>query len=72
MRELETEYADQANFVIVSPEDTAAAGEEIKSLGFEEARHGLAIFDSEGKAVGKLPGHNYGREDIEALLKTVL
>ena len=72
MRELEVEYADRVNFVIVSPEDTAGAPEEIEAFGFKDDGHGLVIFDGEGEVAGKLPGHNYGRAEIEAQLKTVL
>ena len=72
MRELELEYADRVNFVIVSPEDTAAAPEEIEAFGFKDDKHGLVVFDAEGNVAGKLPGHSYGRAEIEAELKTVL
>ncbi len=72
MSELETVYADRADFVIVSPEDTAAATEDIERFGFTDNQHGLVIFDAKGEAVVKMPGHSYLKEDIEANLKTVL
>ncbi len=72
VRELEVEYADRVTFVIVSAEETAAATEDIEAFGFQEDGHGLVIFDGEGEVAGKLPGHNYGRTEIEAQLKTVL
>lgn len=72
VRELEVEYADRVDFVIVSPEDTAAATEDIEAFGFQDDGHGLVVFDDEGKVAGKLPGHTYGRAEIEAQLKTVL
>ena len=72
VRELEVDYAGQAKFVILSPEETAAASADIEAFGFQDNRHGLVVFNAEGEAVGKLPGHTYGRAEIEAHLKSVL
>ena len=70
--ELESEYADQADFVVISPEETAKASADIERFGFTDNLHGLVIFDGAGEPAVKLPGHSYGREEIEAGLKEVL
>lgn len=70
--ELETQYADQAKFVIVSPEETQAAVAELEEFGFSDQKHGLVIFDAAGEAVVKMPGHNFKKPEIEKGLKDVL
>jgi len=72
VRELEQDYEGQARFTIVSPEQTAASAEALEEYGFTELKHGLVVFDAEGAAVVKLPGHMFGRPEIEAGLKQVL
>ncbi|MFT7680363.1 MAG: hypothetical protein ACI8QC_004369 [Planctomycetota bacterium] len=70
--ELETEYGDRANFVIVSPEDTQKATADIEKYGFTDNKHGLVVFDAAGEVVAKMPGHDYPKSDIEANLKLAL
>ena len=70
--ELEQEYGDRAAFVIVPAEETAQRGDEIEAFGFTALKHGLVIFDDAGDAAVKLPGHNFGRAEIEAGLREVL
>ena len=72
MSELEQEYEGRARFTIVSPEQTAAASAEIEAFGFTELKHGLVVFDGEGNPQLKLPGHMFGRAEIEAGLTKVL
>ncbi len=72
LNELEQEYEGRAKFTLVSPEETAAATAEIETFGFTETKHGLVIFDGEGTAQLKLPGHIFGRAEIEAGLNKVL
>lgn len=72
MGELETEYGDRADFVVVSAEETAQRQEEIALYGFTDLKHGLVVFSSTGEAVVKLPGHQFGKEQIEAGLLQVL
>lgn len=72
MSELEQEYEGRATFTIVSPEETVAAAAEIEAFGFTDAKHGLVVFDGEGPAQVKLPGHMFGRTEIEAGLNKVL
>ncbi len=72
MRELEQEYEGRAQFTIVSPDQTAASSAEIEAFGFSELKHGLVVFDAEGEPRVKLPGHMFGRAEIEDGLKGVL
>lgn len=72
MSELEQEYAGQAEFVIVSPEDTANSQDDIEKFGFTQFKHGLVIFDGEGEPKTLLPGHQFGRAEIEAGLVALL
>lgn len=72
MGELQTEYAGRADFNIISAEETAKRGDEIEEFGFTELKHGLVVFAGDGVAVALLPGHNFGREEIEAALTPVL
>ena len=72
MRELEQEYEGQATFTIISPEETAASFDEIEAFGFADLRHGLVVFDGEGEPRVKIPGHMFGRAEIEEGLKRVL
>ena len=72
MRELEQEYEGRAIFTIVSAKDTAAAADDIEAFGFTDLKHGLVVFDGDGEAKVKLPGHMFGRAEIEKGLKGVL
>lgn len=72
MRELEQEYEGRARFDIVPPEETAESGDELAEYGFTELKHGLVVLDPEGEAVAKLPGHQFGRAEIEAALQEAL
>ena len=72
VRELEQDYEGQAIFRIVSAEETAASFDEIEAFGFTDLRHGLVVFNGEGEPKVKLPGHMFGRAEIEAGLKSVL
>ena len=72
MRELEQDYEGQATFTIISAEETAASADDIEAFGFTDLRHGLVVFDGEGEPRVKLPGHMFGRAEIEEGLKRVL
>ena len=60
------------DFVIIPAEDTAQRGDEIEAFGFTELRHGLVGFTSEGDPLVKLPGHNFGKPEIEAAAAQLL
>lgn len=72
MGELQTEYGDRAEFVIVSAEETAQRQDEIEEFGFVELKHGLVVFSPTGEAVTTIPGHQFGKDEIEAALVGVL
>jgi len=70
--ELEEEYGDRVTFRVIPADETNRRQDEIASFGFTDQRHGLVIFGPEGEAVVKMPGHQFGREEIEAGLKRTL
>jgi hypothetical protein len=70
--ELEREYADEMDFHIIPAAETALAAAEIESFGFTALRHGLVTFSASGEAVGKLPGHDYGRTEIVEAIEAAL
>ena len=72
MGELQKEYGTQANFVVVPSAETLQRMDEVNGFGFEDLKHGLVVFDADGEAQAKLPGHQFGRPEIEAALLAVL
>lgn len=72
MRDLEKEYGEQVDFVIVPAEETQQRQSEIEEYGFAAQLHGLVTFDAEGEAVAKLPGHSFGREEILAAMQSAM
>ncbi len=72
MGELEQVYGDRMDFNVVSAEVTAQSQDEIEALGFGDLRHGLAIYGPSGEPEVTLPGHQFGRAEIEAALRGVL
>ena len=63
VRELEPEYEEVITFTIVSAEDTATKGEEIEEL--ELGSHGLVAVAPDGEVVYTIPGHAFGKPEIE-------
>ena len=72
MGELDQEYGDRVDFVIVSADDTQQRQDEIIEYGFVDLKHGLVAFTVDGEAAVKIPGHQFGREEIEAAVLEVL
>ena len=72
--ELEEVYGDRIDFVVVPAEETMQpqAQSEIDAFGFTDLKHGLVVFDPEGVPAVKMPGHAFGREEIETAIETVL
>jgi len=70
VRELEQDYEGQAKFSVIAP--TAASFDEIQAFGFADLRSGVVVFGKDREAKVKLPGHMFGRAEIEAGLKSVL
>ena len=70
--ELATEYGDQVDFNVIPAEETAQRGDEIELYGFTAKKHGLVGFGRDGEVLVKLPGHEYGKPEIEAAIEAVL
>ena len=70
--ELEQQYGDRVEFTIVSAEETANSFDAIEEYGFVDLKHGLVVFSAEGDAVVKLPGHQFGKQEIDAGILQVL
>jgi len=70
--ELEQEYGERVQFVIVPAEETARRQGEIEELGFSDMKHGLVVFDVQGEAAVRMPGHQFGKQEIQAGLEGVL
>lgn len=67
--ELRTEYEGQVVFVVVQPEQTLI-GDDVARYGL--GTHGLVAFDPDGKVIATIPGHDFGRPEIEAVIQKVL
>ena len=72
MGELESEYEGRIQFVLIDAEETAKRGDEIEEYGFTDLLHGLVGFTSDGTVVEKLPGHQFGKEEIVQVIETLL
>ena len=72
MGELAQEYEGEVVFVIVPAEETEQRYDEIEAFGFTDQRHGLVAFSAEGVAIVKIPGHDYGKPEIEAAVQAAL
>lgn len=69
MRELETEYEGRITFTIIQ-----TAGQEQASgvEAYDVGNHGLVVFDAEGTVVKTIPGHDFQREELDAVCADVL
>ena len=72
MGELETEYGNSIEFNIIGAEETAAKADELAIYGFTDLKHGLVVFDANGDAQVKMPGHEFGKAEIQAAIEKVL
>ncbi len=72
VRELEPTYNDRIDFVVISALETAKRQLEIEAFGFKDQKHGLVAFAGDKTAVVKLPGHSYGRPEVEAAILAIL
>jgi len=70
--ELQKEYGDRIRFTVVPAEETAKRADEIEELGFTKQKHGLVGFTAEGEALVKLPGHSFGKPEIEVAIRDLL
>ena len=44
----------------------------VKRNGWDDALHGLEALAPDGRVVGNLPGHDYGREEVVAQVEALL
>ena len=70
--ELAQVYEGRVRFEVVPAEETANRGDEIEEYGFTEQLHGLVGFDRSGDAVVKMPGHQFGKEEITDAIEQLL
>jgi len=70
--ELEQEYGARVDFRVVPAEETARSQADIEAFGFTAQKHGLVVFDGSGEPRVKLPGHQYGKAEIQAAIEEVL
>ena len=64
MGELELEYGNRVDFVIVEAEETKVRADELERYLLASRRHGLVAFDAAGEVVVTIAGHQFGREEI--------
>jgi len=70
--ELAQEYGDRVEFEVVPAAETARRGDEIALYGFTDLKHGLVAFTAAGEPRVKLPGHQFGKPEIEAAIREVM
>jgi hypothetical protein len=68
--ELEQDYGERVDFVLVSPEETKQRSEELAGYGL--GSHGLVAFAADGSVRARLPGHEFGRDEIVAATEAAL
>lgn len=66
MRALAPTYESQVKMDVVMCDD---ADQKMIEEQFGADRHGLLVRDGEGKIVGKISGHMFGKDEILAELK---
>ncbi len=72
MGELEPEYEGRVDFVLIPAEETAKRPQELEAFGFTDLKHGMVGFTSDGEALVKIPGHQFGRPEIVAAIEELL
>ena len=72
MRELQTEYEDRVFFNVLPAEATGLQAEALLAVGFAELKHGLIAYDAQGRIATTLPGHQYGKPEVEKALLGIL
>jgi hypothetical protein len=70
VRELEAEYEGRFKFEIIPPEETLKRAEELGL--YDLGSHGLVVLDPKGKELAHLPGHEFGRAEIEAAMQAAM
>jgi hypothetical protein len=71
VRGLEQEYKGRIEFRF--DQATSDAGKAARERnGWNDQQHGLEAVAPDGTVTGHLPGHNYGLEEIQAQIATLL
>lgn len=70
--ELEEVYGDRVRFQVVPAEETAKRADEIAAYGFTELRHGLVALDPDGEVIVRIPGHDFGKPEVELAVLSLL
>jgi len=70
--ELQPEYENQIFFNIIPAEETLKRTDEVNGFGFQDQKHGLVAFDADGEPVVLIPGHQFGKAEIQAAVEKVL
>ena len=65
------EYAGKVRFSVrdVNTDEGQAA---VTKYGWQEALHGLVTLDVDGNMVGTIPGHRYGKDEVQAKVDELL
>jgi len=71
VRDLEKEYAGRVAFEIL-PASSPRGREAVERNGWDDPLHGLECLSPDGRVVGNLPGHGYGRAEIVAQVEALL
>ena len=71
MSELAPKYEGKVEFEVVSLE-TEEGRTRAAKYDFEGLRHGLVAYDRSGAHAVTMPGHNFGKGEIEAKVEELL
>lgn len=71
MSELEEEYQGRVTFEIIQQSEPRFQ-KEVDQFEFGAQRHGLVGLTVDGEVGAKIPGHQFGREEIEAAIQKIL
>lgn len=71
MSELAVEYEGKITAITV-PVTTEEGQAAVQKYGWQQAQHGLVTLSPDGKMVGTIPGHRYGKKEIRAKVEELL
>ena len=71
MSGLSEQYGDRVEFEILSAK-TEEGQAAVKRYELDARRHGIVMLDAKGEVTGRISGHNFGKDEIEARVKEML